>query len=62
MYAYQQVVYYNCVKFHQYRFILLRGVVLIQYIDRLADRWTDRVIPIYPQSNPLRASETHKEM
>jgi len=35
LHAHPQAVYYNCVKFHQYRFIRL-GVVALRVI------WTDR--------------------
>jgi len=33
-------VYCNCVKFHQYRFSCLGGVVLTRRMDRQKDRWT----------------------
>jgi len=37
-------VYYNYVKFHQYRFNHLGGVALTRHLDRR----NDRVFPIYP--------------
>ena len=45
LYAHHQVVYYTCVKFHQYQFIYLGEVGL----TRWTDRWTNKVIPMYPQ-------------
>jgi hypothetical protein len=51
-------VYYKCAKFHKNPITRLGGVALTRYMDELTDvrrdgwteGWTDRVIPLYPQT------------
>ena len=58
LHAHLQVVYYKCVKFHKNPISCLGGVVLTRYMDR----WTDRVIPIYPPPPPNFVCRGYKNL